>query len=125
MIRSGVDIVEIARVAGIAAVHTPRFVDRILSEREQAGGKPGAAYLAGRFAAKEAVAKAMGTGVWRRGISFTDIEILRDGQGRPTVSLSGQAKRIFTADGGRQISVSISHDGGYAVAFAVAEYMDP
>lgn len=125
MIRSGADIVQIARIEAIRAAHGERFVNRILSAAEQALMRPGTSYLAGRFAAKEAIAKAMGTGVWRRGIAFTDIEILRDDRGRPIVCLGGAAKTVFESEGGRQVSVSISHDGGYAVAFAVAEYMKP
>ncbi|HHT45610.1 MAG TPA: holo-ACP synthase [Fastidiosipila sp.] len=125
MIRSGVDIVKMSRIDSIWQTYGERFVTRLFSDAEQSEMRERTHFIAGRFAAKEAVAKAIGTGVWRRGISFTDIEILRDKSGRPAVYLDGEAKTIFEAEGGRMVSVSISHDGEYAVAFAVAEYMKP
>ena len=114
-----------SRIDSIWQTYGERFVTRLFSDAEQSEMRERTHFIAGRFAAKEAVAKAIGTGVWRRGISFTDIEILRDKSGRPAVYLDGEAKTIFEAEGGRMVSVSISHDGEYAVAFAVAEYMKP
>lgn len=125
MIRSGVDIVKMSRIESIWKKYGERFLERLLSDAELSEMREHSHYLSGRFAAKEAVAKAIGTGVWRKGISFTDIEILRDKSGRPTVYLDGEAKAIFEKEGGRQVSVSISHDGDYAIALAVAEYMKP
>jgi holo-[acyl-carrier protein] synthase len=125
VIQSGVDIVKIARIERMTRRFGDRFIARVLNETERMEMSDTAHYLAGRFAAKEAVAKAIGTGVWRCGVSFTDLEIRRDKRGRPQVTLYGAAKDIFESEGGRRVSVSISHDGEYAVAFAAAEYMKP
>lgn len=125
MIRSGIDIVKLERIARLWQTYGERFITRLLSDAEQSEMKEKVTYIAGRFAAKEAVAKAIGTGIWRRGIAFTDIEILRDKSGRPKVYLDAEAKAIFEAEGGRMVAISISHDGDYAIAQAVAEYMKP
>lgn len=77
--------------------------------------------LAARFAAKEAVSKALGTGIWRHGIRFTDIEIIVDEFGKPSVIFHGNAKEEFDRIGGLHSAVSISHDGDQAVAMCVIE----
>lgn len=79
--------------------------------------------LAARFAAKEAVSKALGTGIWQRGVRFTDIEIVMEQDGRPTVSLSRGAHQVFLELGGQSISVSMTHDGDMAMAVCVIEYL--
>lgn len=114
----GVDIVETERIA--KAVARTRFQERVFSqaEREQLAGK-GLQSWAGRFAAKEAVMKAIGTG-WSRGVGFGQIEILTLETGRPIVKLSGTALEISRTLGVKEIFVSISHSRDYAVAFAVA-----
>lgn len=119
----GVDLVEVARIERLLAEHGERFLERCFTrdERRQwqaAGGR--AEHLAGRFAAKEAVLKALGTG-WRHGIAWTDIEVLPDDAGRPGVGLTGQAARFAAAAGIARWMLSISHSGGFAVASAIAE----
>ena len=80
--------------------------------------------FAGRFAAKEAVAKALGTGIGTKGVSFADMEILSDAYGMPCVTLTGKALQVYKEKKGRSISVSISHDGGFAIAVCHIEYED-
>jgi len=103
----GVDIVKVERFEKIATGQSPRFLTRVYTEKEQAylKGKPAQSY-AGIFAAKEAVAKAMGTGF--SGFWPSAIEILHDSKGKPYVSLTGYS-----------IEISISHTATDAIAFAV------
>ncbi|MFZ3590200.1 holo-ACP synthase [Bacillus sp. DJP31] len=110
----GIDIIEIHRVEDLAA-RMPKFVQRILTEREikkyeWLQGKRKAEYLAGRFAAKEAFSKAMGTGIGK-GLQFTDIEIVQDPLGKPFFS------KPFTEG----TYLSISHSKEYAVAQVIIE----
>jgi holo-[acyl-carrier protein] synthase len=119
----GIDVVEVARIERLLAEHGGRFREKCFTAREQASAQATrrvAEHLAGRFAAKEAVLKALGTG-WRHGIAWTDIEVLADDAGRPTVRLSGQAARFAEAAGIRAWSISISHSAGLATASAIAE----
>ncbi len=114
----GTDIIEIERIKKSAEKQS--FSDRIYTKKEQSLFH-GHNYqtLAGNFAAKEAVAKALGTGF--KGCSPVEIEILRDENGKPYVNLYGNAKGIFEYMGGKSIAVSISHSNENAVAFAVIE----
>ncbi len=75
---------------------------------------------AGRFAAKEATMKALGTG-WRGGIRWVDLEVVRQQSGRPTIALAGQAAKIAAALGVRRISVSITHTASQALAQVIFE----
>lgn len=116
----GTDLCEIARMQ--RAMENPRFVLRICTpaERERLESlcpERRAERLAGMFAAKEAVAKALGTGFV--GFGFADIEILAEPSGRPTARLTGSA--LNTLSQPSRIHLSISHDGGLALAFAVIE----
>ena len=79
----------------------------------------GMASLAARFAAKEAVAKALGTGIGPQGVCWTDIEIIRQESGQPLVRLKGAAARIFQAAGGLSISISLAHEDRLAMAYCV------
>ena len=114
----GTDITEIDRI--IRAAEKQSFLDRIYTKKEQ-GLFHGNNYqtLAGNFAAKEAVAKALGTGF--KGCAPVEIEILRNENGKPYAVLHGNAKEIYESMGCRSISVSISHSNENAVAFAVIE----
>src|SRR5689334_1545356 len=93
----GIDIVETARIGKLIHDHGAHFLDRVFTPGEQeycsASKKRPLKRYAGRFAAKEAVLKALGTG-WRGGIAWTDIEITRDLSGQPRVLLSGECARI-------------------------------
>lgn len=118
----GTDVVEIERIRRAMDRHPGRFVDRICRPGEPkvvAGGR-GAAHVAGLFAAKEAVLKALGTG-WSEGMAFRDVEIRSDEKGRPEVVLHGTARVRAESLGATGCRVSISHDGGIAVATAVLE----
>ncbi len=118
----GVDLVEVARIERVWKLHQAAFLERVYTRAEQEYCLPrrdAAIRLAGRFAAKEAVLKALGTG-WRGGIRFTDVETLPDALGKPEVRLSGEAARIAGQQGIAQVLLSISHAGEYASASAIA-----
>lgn len=115
----GVDIIEIERIK--KAGGRKRFVARFFTEREVKDIRPGLnyyAHLAGKFAAKEAVAKALGTGFR---FSWQDVEIINDDLGKPLVVLSGKALEVAKTKNISEILVTISHSKDYAVAFAVAK----
>ena len=121
MIRSGVDLIEIDRVQASVERFGDRFVNRVYTaaELEICDGRPSS--LAARFAAKEAVAKALGTGIWRCGIEWTDIEILRDaGTGEPKLLLHGAAADRAHEIGVKEWSISLSHARRSAIALTVA-----
>lgn len=116
----GVDIIEIDRIEK-AMNKTDRFLTRLFTERERAyfmTKNMKAESVAGNFAAKEAVVKALGTGL--RGFQWTDIEILRDELGKPVVYLHNGADQTAKDLGVSQIMLSISHCKTYAVANGVA-----
>jgi len=114
----GVDIIEIDRVRQSVQRFGERFLDRVYTEAEQAYCRGRAPQLAGRFAAKEAVSKALGTGIRR--IHWRNIEVLPNQAGAPRVTLYGRADKRFAALGLTSIEVSISHSRENAVAVAVA-----
>jgi len=117
----GIDIVRIDRIRAIAKRWQARFLDRLYTEAERryclARPSPYASF-AGRFAAKEAVLKALGTG-WADGVSWHDIQVLNDRAGRPRTTVSGRVKTLMKRAGVTDIHVSLSHDTDYAVAEAV------
>jgi holo-[acyl-carrier protein] synthase len=118
----GIDLVDFPRIEEILERHGDRFLERIFTEAEQAyadGHRNRIEKLAGRFAAKEAILKLLGTG-WRGKIAWTDIEINNDELGRPVVKLTGEVGAIATRLGVGQISVSITHTANFAIASAVA-----
>ncbi len=117
----GVDIVEIERMKGIL-VRTPSFAERVFSPDERAycdGKSNPATHYALRFAAKEAVVKALGTG-FADGIGVRDIEVRRAKNGRPMAKLSGRALEIAESLGVRELSISLSYTHTDAVACAMA-----
>ena len=114
----GTDIIEIDRIAMSIERHGNHFLDRIFTPKEQEYAskfKQNQATYAGRFAAKEAVAKAFGTGI-RDDIGWKDIEILNDELGKPYVILAPHLKARFQNP---SIMLSISHSKSYATAFAI------
>lgn len=123
MIRSGVDIIEIERVARAIERHGSRFYLRFFTEREVAESRRQAAALAARFAAKEAVAKALGTGIGM--VRWIDIEIVSGTQRQPELRLHGAAARLAGELGLAEWAVSLSHTHQHAVAFAVATTAAP
>lgn len=121
MARVGTDIVEISRIEDL--LKRERFLGWVFTEEELAyqrtrGMK--AQTLAGAFASKEAVAKLIGTGIGR--ISFKDIEVFANKSGRPYIRLSQKAKDLARSFGIRGMDLSISHDGGLAIATAVEDW---
>jgi len=117
----GIDLVECGRLAGIIERHGERFLRRVFTSGELAycrGRKRQIEHLAGRFAAKEAVLKALGTG-WRGGIAWTDVEVVSAPSGQPRIVLSGRCREIAEALGLSGILVSISHTAAHAIASAV------
>ncbi|MDO4789108.1 MAG: holo-ACP synthase [Johnsonella sp.] len=113
----GTDIIEIARMKIFC--EKPYYVSKIYTENECRLAREKLSFLAGNFAAKEAVCKALGTGF--RGFGAKEVEILRDELGAPYVRLYGRAEEIFFAKNASHIHVSISHCREYASAFAVLE----
>ena len=118
----GIDMVDCSRLADAVGRHGERFLQRVFTPAELdycRGRKREIEHLAGRFAAKEAVLKLLGTG-WRGGISWTDIEVRNDPSGRPVVRLTGRCRQIADGRGFGSILVSISHIRTHAIASAIA-----
>lgn len=119
----GLDIAEIDRIEAAIVRHGALIIERLYTPSE-------AAYCesyrhkfdryAGRFAAKEAAMKALGTG-WRRGVRWRDIEVVREPSGKPSLSLKGAAKRIAEELGMKNISLTITHSGNLALAEVIFE----
>jgi holo-[acyl-carrier protein] synthase len=117
----GIDLVECSRIADVLARHGRRFLDRVLTPAEQERGRAfrdPVPFIAGRWAAKEAVLKMIGTG-WRGQIAWTDIEILPDALGRPLVRLSGETQRLAEQLGVTDVLLSITHTQTSAAASAI------
>lgn len=123
IIAHGIDIVDIDRLGDVLDQHGERFLTRVFTPDEQAycfsNPKRCREHLAGRFAAKEAILKAIGTG-WSRGIAWTEAEVVRAPTGRPTVRLTGRALEEATAAGIDSWQLSISHIKTHAIASAIA-----
>ncbi len=122
IIAHGIDLVDFPRIEDMVKRHGGRFMDRVFTTAEQAyaqENRNGVEKLAGRFAAKEAVLKLLGTG-WRGKIAWTDIEVVNTPTGQPEVRLYGEVRKIADKLGVTQISVSITHTANFAVASAVA-----
>ena len=122
MLTTGVDIIEIPRIKETFDRYGERFLKRVFTHDEIAYCRGRAPNLAGRFAAKEATMKALGTGV--RGVSWKDIEVIRAESGAPSVKLHGRAKARAERLQVVEISLSISHSREFAVAFVVAQRED-
>ena len=117
-LHSGIDTIEISRLAEIQEPIRNRFITRVFTPKEISQAKNRNEVLSGIFAAKEAVSKALGTGIGF--VSWQEIEILHLPSGQPTLFLHGNAKSTSMQLGLQNWSVSISHDRNKAVAMAVA-----
>lgn len=119
----GIDLVENARIEKMLRDHPQRFLERCFTQGEQAyaDASPGRRVerLAVRFACKEAVLKAIGTG-WRDGIAWTDIEVKHKHTGAPILEVGGQCARIASEMGVTHWMVSLSHTEQYAIASVIA-----
>ena len=126
----GTDLVSIDRITRVLARHPARFADRILSEAERARfdayevGPGRNAYVAKQFAAKEAVSKALGTGM-REGVQFNRIEVLRNSAGQPSVKLLREALMKAASLGVQRWHLSLSDEAGFVVSVAIAEGLAP
>lgn len=119
----GIDIIEVARVQATYEKFGERFLNRILHASEIAyclSHKSPAPFLAGRFAAKEAIAKAFGTGIGAQ-LGWRDMEVVRRESGEPYVILHGGGQRLLQARGAKAAYISLSHTQNYAAAVAVLE----
>jgi holo-[acyl-carrier protein] synthase len=122
IIAHGIDLVDCPRIEQMIERHGERFIKRVFTEAEQAyavSHRNNVEKLAGRFAAKEAILKLMGTG-WSGKIAWTDIEVKNDDAGRPEVTLTGEVKKIADNLGIEHVSISITHTANFAIASAVA-----
>jgi len=118
MLSSGIDLIEIARIERAIDRHGDRFLRRFFTPQEIEFCAGRASSLAGRFAVKEAVSKALGTGIGD--FNWTDIEIVCDGRGRPELFLHNQALELAGRQGLSEWSISISHTDTQAIGLAVA-----
>lgn len=119
----GIDIVEINRLRATLDRQKERFLRRVFTPAEQeycSGHRDSLPHYAVRFAAKEALFKAIGTG-WAKGVSWLDVEVLRSGVGPPSMTLSGEADKIGKQLGARTVHVSLSHSVENAVAIVILE----
>ena len=121
-VRCGIDLIELDRIEKALLSNGESFKRKVFTEREraycEARGVGGVRSYAVRFCAKEAVSKALGTG-FSRGISFQDIEIVNEINGKPKVILHNEARKLFDAIGAKAIDVSLTHSRDYAAAQAV------
>lgn len=119
MLAVGVDLIEIGRVERVLRRYGERFLRRVYTERELAYAQGRAAALATRWAAKEATAKAFGTGIGV--VRFNEIEIVCDEHGKPELQLHGRAARLAAQRRWQHFAVSLSHAGDYAMACVVIQ----
>lgn len=115
---SGIDLIEIERVQQAIQRHGERFLGRVFTVQELAECNGHADSLAARFAAKEAAAKALGTGIGQ--VGWQDVEIMRGVQNEPLLSLHGAAARLAAEMGWQTWALSLSHTHSHAVALVVA-----
>lgn len=123
IVGSGIDLVEIGRIQQSVERYGQRFLDRIFTAAEQAycmRKRKAAESLAARFAAKEAGAKALGTGI-SRGVNWLEIEVVRERGSRPTLRFQGRAAEIASRMGAVRTALSITHTAELAMASVVLE----
>lgn len=122
MLSTGVDLIEIARIARTLERYGQRFLERIYTPGELAYCRGRPSKLASRFAAKEATMKALGTGV--RGVSWKDIEVTRAPSGAPGIRLHGRARQRAQRLGVEETALSLSDSREHAIAFVVMRRAD-
>jgi len=123
IVGTGVDIVEVPRVAAAIERFGKRFLERIYTEAEIRycqSRRNSTERFAARFAAKEAALKALGTG-WRQGIAWKEVEVRREPGGRPTVHFHGRAAEVAERLGMKHASLSLSHTAEQAIAQVILE----
>ena len=121
-VRCGLDMIELDRMERALSQHGESFKNKVFTSGEkaycEARGKAALQSYAVRFCAKEAVAKALGTGI-AKGVSLIDIEVVSGAEGKPSVVLHGEARRVFEAMGAKAMDISLTHSRDYAAAHAV------
>ncbi|MEI7459887.1 MAG: holo-ACP synthase [Pirellula sp.] len=120
LISIGTDIIECVRIAQMIEKHGEVFLQRVFTQKEIqycSSRKAANQHYAGRWAAKEAVLKVLGTG-WAKGILWTDVEVVNQVSGAPTLVMTGKAAEIARELGIREVMITISHCRAYATAFA-------
>jgi holo-[acyl-carrier protein] synthase len=123
IIGTGVDVAEVERLQEAIERHGERFLHRVFTPLEIdycRAHRNATERLAARFAAKEALMKALGTG-WRKGIRWRDIEVANASSGKPELKLSGKALEIFQALGGARLHLSLTHTESIALAQVIIE----
>ena len=123
IVGSGIDLVEIGRIQQSMVRYGGRFLDRVYTGAEQAycmSKRKSAESFAARFAAKEAAAKALGTGI-SHGVSWLEVEVVREPSGRPTIQFHGRAAQIAARLGVARAALSITHTADLAMASVVLE----
>jgi len=123
IVGSGIDLIEIGRIQRSVDRYGGRFLDRVYTAAEKAyclGKRNSAESFAARFAAKEAGAKALGTGI-SSGVSWLEIEVVREASGRPTLQFHGRAAQIAAGLGVARAALSITHTASLAMASVVLE----
>ena len=121
MIGVGVDLVEIARIRKAYKANPQRFSEKVLNAAELVGfgeARDSSVYLAKRFAVKEAVAKALGTGFSQEGVSWQDIALDHNELGKPYVDLTGGAAKRFAVLKADKLLISLSDEAGLVIAYA-------
>ena len=124
-VRCGTDIVDISRFVKIIGDDNTSFINKCFTEGEISYCNASkdinkkAERFAARFAAKEAVGKALGTGLMSEGVGMHDIEVIKDEKGAPAIKLTGGALTHAGDIGMSSVSISLSHDGGMAIAYCV------
>jgi holo-[acyl-carrier protein] synthase len=120
----GTDIAAVERFQLFIDTGNSAIMERLFTPAERScceKRKDAASCLAARFAAKEAFLKALGSGL-RDGLSWLDMEVSNDAQGKPDLSLSGKAAELFQVSKLMRVHLSLSHDGGNAIAMVIVEY---
>ncbi len=123
IIGTGLDIVEIERIRKVTERQKDRFIHRVFTPEEQRFCKKRrdpAPHFSARFAAKEALFKALGTG-WAKGVSWLDVEVQRQDRQAPVMVLRGEAEKQYRRLGGSRVHLSLSHSDQWAVAMVVLE----
>ncbi|HEY3081985.1 MAG TPA: holo-ACP synthase [Chloroflexota bacterium] len=113
----GVDLIEVGRIASVLARHGERFLERVFTEGERSYCRRRAPELAARFAAKEAVAKSLATGIGA--VEWREIEVVRGPSGAPSVELHGRARAVAERLGLGRPLLSLAHTHEHAIAFVV------
>ncbi|MHC4886459.1 MAG: holo-ACP synthase [Planctomycetota bacterium] len=120
---TGVDLIEIDRIADLLSRHGDHFLQKTFTDAEQAYCAPkaqSAQHFAARFAAKEATMKALGTG-WQKGVGFLSIEVFKEDVGKPRLRLHGRAQEVADSLGVTHMHLSLSHGQEVAIAHVILE----